>query len=189
MGVASAEKQPADKLAATVQDTLEVVYGDCCKGDSAAEKQSKVRGIVESRYDMTVLIRRAIGRNWNLMNAAEQAEVLDLVKQLVIKAYVKGLDGKERPVVSFEETLEISSKRIEVPSLVMLDGKPIRVLYRMGRMGTEWELFDIVAENISVVSNYRQQFDDHFRQENGAQLITKLQSLLQKEDLDETTTL
>jgi len=176
----SAAMEPADKLSETVDDIIEFVYGDCCVSASPEQKQVKVQELLESRYDMTVLIRRALGRNWNLLDSKEQAQVLGLVKQLVTKAYVEGLNGKERPVVSFEKTIEISSKRIEVPSVVVLDGKSVHVLYRLGRIDSEWELFDIVAEGISVVSSFRQQFDDHFRTENGAQLITKLKELLKK---------
>jgi phospholipid transport system substrate-binding protein len=181
-----AAPKPAEKLSGTVDEALEIVYGECCGQDSIGEKQAKVLALIESKYDMTVLIRRAIGRNWNLMNAEEQTQVLGLVKQLVAKAYVSGLDGKSRPDVSFEDTIQVSAKRIEIPSVVVLDGTAVRVLYRMGLMGSDWELFDIVAEDISVVSNYRQQFDDHFRRGNGAELIAKLQDLLQNENLDET---
>lgn len=188
-GQLSAAKTPAEKLVQTVEGALEAVYGDCCAEHSLEDKQAKVREVIESNFDMTVLIRRAIGRNWNLMKAGEQEQVLELVKQLVVKEYVKGVDGKLRPEVTFEKTIEVAPKRIEIPSVVVLDGKPIRVLYRMGLMRSEWELFDIVAEDISVVSNYRQQFDDHFRKGNGAELITKLTELLNKEDFDETTIL
>jgi phospholipid transport system substrate-binding protein len=52
---------------------------------------------------------------------------------------------------------------------------------------TGWQIYDIVAEDISIVSNYRQQFDDHFRKGNGAQLIEKLEKLLKQEELDVTT--
>ena len=187
--VLSAAVKPADKLVQTVHGALDVVYGDCCVASSLEEKQSKVRELIESNYDMTVLIRRAIGRNWNQMNANEQTKVLELVKQLVIKAYVKGMNGKSRPEITFDKTIQVSPNRIEIPSVIVLDGKPIRVLYRMGMMGADWQLFDIVAEDISVVSNYRQQFDDHFRKGSGADLITKLEELLQKDDLDENVKL
>lgn len=184
--VLPAAPKPAQKLANMVEGALEAVYGDCCIENSLEEKQTRVRELLESNYDMTILIRRAIGRNWNLMSADEQVQVLELVKQLVIKAYVRGLNGKGRPVISFDETIEVSAKRIEIPSVVVLDGEPIRVLYRMGMAGGDWQLFDIVAEDISVVSNYRQQFDDHFRKGNGAALVKRLEELLQKDDLDET---
>ena len=178
-------KSPAEKLAGTVDAALEVVYGDRFASYSAKDKQEEVLRLLEANFDTTVLIRRAIGRNWKLMNADEQEQLLDLVKKLVIKAYVQGMDAKERPVVSFQDLIEVSPKRIEIPSTVVLDGTSIRVLYRMGMMKSEWEIFDIVTEDISVVSNFRQQFDDHFRNGNGEQLIVKLQKLLDKEELDE----
>lgn len=181
----SATSKPAETLVQTVNRALDIVYGDCCVEISLEEKQIKVRELIESNYDITVLIRRAIGRNWNKMNSNEQTQVLELVKQLVVKAYVKGMNGKGRPEITFDKTIQVSPKRIEIPSVIVLDDTPIRVLYRLGLMGSDWQLFDIVAEDISVISNFRQQFDDHFRKENGADLITKLEELSKKDDLDE----
>ena len=108
-----------------------------------------------------------------------------LVKQLVVKAYIKGLDGKARPQLSFGDTIQVSDKRVEVQSQVLTGEKTIHVTYRLGRMQSGWEIYDIVAEDISVVSNYRQQLDDHFRQGNGAELVQKLENLLSREDLNE----
>jgi phospholipid transport system substrate-binding protein len=181
-GALHASKPQVERLSETVEAALDVVYGDCCVNATLAEKQQKVRELLESRYDFSVLLRRAIGRNWNLMSEGEQVQVLDLVERLVVKAYVESLDGKVRPEVSFEKPLSISDKRMEIPSTIVVDGKPIYVLYRMGLMESGWQIYDIVAEGISVVSNYRQQFDDHFRKGNGAELIVKLEELLNKND-------
>ena len=87
--------------------------------------------------------------------------------------------------MSYGETLMVTDKRAEVSSKVRLKDQTVRIVYRLGRMQNGWQLFDIVAEDISVVSNYRQQFDDHFRRNDGEELIAKLQELLKKEDLDE----
>jgi phospholipid transport system substrate-binding protein len=174
-----------EKLESTVVAALDIVYSDCCSELTLDEKQVKVREAIESNYDLSVVIRRAIGRNWTKLKASEQGQVMDLVKQLIVKAYVKGLDGKNRPTVTFGKVVEVSEKRMEIASEIELDGKVYNVLYRMGLMESGWQIYDIVAEDISVVSNYRQQFDDHFRKGNGAELITKLEELLKKEDLDE----
>jgi len=184
-GLSAASENPAEKLKATVEEALEVVYGDCCRDMDAEAKQAKVREVIEASYDFNVIIRRALGRNWNLMNESEQKEVLDLIKRLVVKAYIDGLSGSERPSVSYGETLMVTDKRAEVSSKVRLKDQTVRIVYRLGRMQNGWQLFDIVAEDISVVSNYRQQFDDHFRRNDGEELIAKLQELLKKEDLDE----
>lgn len=184
---AQASEAEVNRLKGVIYGAVEAIYGDANAGK--AEKQAKVRAVIEKEYDLDVIIRRAIGRNWNLMSASEQAEVLELVKQLVVKAYVDGMQGKARPKVDFGTVVEISDKRMEIPSTIQLDAQRINVLYRLGRMRTGWQIYDIVAEDISVVSNYRDQIDEHFRRGSGAELIEKLKELLTKEDLDENITL
>ncbi|WPJ96535.1 ABC transporter substrate-binding protein [Coraliomargarita algicola] len=183
----SAEEAQRAKLQGTIDAALDVIYADCCASLSDEAKQAKVRQVIEASYDLDVIIRRAIGRNWNLMTAGEQAQVLDLIKQLVLKAYVKGLNGKKRPKVTLGEVTSTSSTRMEIQSTIVLDDKTLYVLYRLREMDSGWQIYDIVAENVSVVSNYREQLDDHFRKGSGAELITRLKELLQKDEINEDT--
>jgi len=97
------------------------------------------------------------------------------------------MDGKSRPQIDLGTITKVTEKRIEIESTVLLDDKTYYVVYRLARLSTGWEIYDIVAENISVVSNYRQQIDDHFRKGNGAELITRLKELLESEDINENT--
>ena len=185
--VFSAELAEREKLHDTINAVLDVLYSDCCSDLSLEEKQAKVREAIEVKYDLSVIIRRAIGRNWRIMSESEQEQVLDLVKQLVVKAYVNGLDGKARPVIELGKVISITDKRIEIESTVKLDEKTYYVTYRLGRMSSGWQIYDIVAENISVVSNYRQQIDDHFRKGDGAGLVARLEELLKHDEINEDT--
>ena len=183
-GLHAATSSEADRLKGVIDAAIEAVYGDCCADLPPEEKQAKVRKVLESEYDLDVIIRRAIGRNWRLMNAREQEQVLELVKQLLVKAYVNSMEGKATPEVQLGETIEITDKRIEIPSKVKMEEQTVNVLYRLGRMSSGWQIYDIVAEDISVVANYRQQIDDHFRRGDAQDLIHKLEELLKKEDID-----
>jgi phospholipid transport system substrate-binding protein len=183
--VLTAEEGQREKLQSTIDAALDVIYSDCCSELTVEDKQAVVRERIEANYDLDVIIRRAIGRNWQLMKTSEQETVLELVKKLVLKAYVDGLEGKSRPEVTLGDVTTISDTRIEIISTINLDGKTYFVLYRLGRMASGWQIYDIVAENISVVSNYRQQIDDHFRKGNAAELIARLEELLQKNDINE----
>ena len=176
---------PVDKLKATVEGALDVLYSEAYQDLSEAARQVKVRELIEENYDLSVLIRRAMGRNWRLLDAGEQEQVLDLVKRLIIKAYFEGLEGRARPQVSFGSTVEVTNNRIEIPSTIQADGNEYHLLYRLGRMESGWQIYDIVAEGISIVSNYRQQFDDHFRRGTAADLISKLEDLLAQPELNE----
>ncbi len=178
------------KLSSATNDALDVLYEEQYSNSSHEEKAAAVRAILERDYDLMVLIRRTMGRNWKSLSSSEQSEVKELITQLIIKGFVNGLQGLERPTVTYGEQIMITEKRFEVPSVVTFsDGKVFNVVYRFGKLRTGWQIYDILAEEVSVVSNYRQQFDDHFRKGTGAELVDKLEDLLKKETIDRTTEL
>lgn len=181
----AAASSEVSRLKGVIDAAIEAIHGECCAGLSYAEKQAKVREALESEYDLNVIIRRTLGRNWARMSDQEQDQVLDLVKQLLVKAYVKGMEGKRPPEVTFGDLIAVTDKRIEIPSTVKFENQTINVLYRLGRMSSGWQIYDIVAEDISIVGNYRQQIDDHFRRGDGQGLIRRLNELLAKEDFNE----
>ena len=183
----SAQELQKEKLQGMIDATLDVIYSQTHASLSANEKQAQVREKIESSYDLDVMIRYAIGKNWRRMNEQEQLEVLELVKQLVLKAYVIGLEGKDRPSVTFGELTEIGKARIEIESTMVLDMKTYYILYRLRQMDSGWQIYDIVAENVSMSSNYRGQIDDHFRKGSAADLIARLKDLLAKDEFNEDT--
>lgn len=183
----SAQEAQKEKLQGMIDATLDVIYSETYASLSANERKVKVREKLESSYDLNVMIRYAIGKNWRRMNEREQLELLELVKQLVLKAYVTGLEGKDRPLVTLGELREIGKARIQIESTVVLDAKTYYILYRLRQMDSGWQIYDIVAENISMSSNYRGQIDDHFRKGSGADLIARLRDLLAKDEINEDT--
>lgn len=188
VAVLPARADESAKLAATMEATLDIMYLDDYKDYTSAQRQDAVREVLESNYDLEIIIRRAMARNWNVLTADEQIQVRNLIDQLIVKTFVEGMEGQNRPIIRCGDVVEVTSKRVEIPVVISFpDGDTFNVLYRFGRLKTGWQIYDIVAENISIVSNYRQQFDDHFRKKNGAQLIEKLEKLLKEEKLDVST--
>lgn len=183
----SAQGVQKEKLQGMIDATLDVIYSETHASLSANEKQAKVREKLEACYDLDVMIRYAIGKNWRRMNKIEQLEVLELVKKLVLKAYVSGLEGKDRPLVTFGGLTETGKARIEIESTMVLDSKTYYILYRLRQMDSGWQIYDIVAENVSMSSNYRGQIDDHFRKGSAADLIARLKDLLAKDKINEDT--
>ena len=183
----SAQEAQKEKLQGMIDATLDVIYSESYASLSANEKKLKVRQKLESSYDLDVMIRYAIGKNWRRMNKGEQLEVLELVKQLILKAYVIGLEGKDRPSVRVGELTEIGKARLEIESTMVLDAKTYYILYRLRQMKSGWQIYDIVAENVSMSSNYRGQIDDHFRKGSAADLIARLKDLLAKDEINEDT--
>ncbi|MEC7487684.1 MAG: ABC transporter substrate-binding protein, partial [Verrucomicrobiota bacterium] len=112
---------PAAKLKFVVESAIDAFYSTEYGLLPIEDKHKKVSDVIESNYDMTILIRRAVGRNWSLMNSAQQEKIVALIKVLVLRTYTVGLTGTVRPSVDFLDAVEVSDKRIEVPSIMKLD--------------------------------------------------------------------
>jgi len=171
------------KLESVTSDALEILYSTDHTDLTNQEKENAVREILERNYDLIVIIRRTMGRNWKLLSSSEQSEVEDLITKLIVKAFVEGFQGMERPIIKYGAPVTITDKRFEVPSVITFpDGRVFNLVYRFGLLKTGFQVYDIVAEGVSVVSNYRQQFDDHFRKGTSTELIERLKQLLEKEN-------
>ena len=188
-GSAMASADPVEELKASVAEAVEVLFGDECNTKSVELKRDEVRAAFEKKYNMDIIIRRAIGSNWRRLTEEEQTRVLELIKAVVLKAYIDGMQGRARPEIRYEAAVQRGEHRLEIPSIVTLEDRTVSLKYKLARMQSGWELYDLVAEEISLVSNYRQQFDDHFRRGTAAELIQKLEELLNHEKLDHKVTL
>ncbi|MCH2036110.1 MAG: ABC transporter substrate-binding protein [Puniceicoccaceae bacterium] len=177
---AAPSNSPDVKLEFVVKSAIDAFYSAENDALTIEDKYKKVVQVIESNYDITILIRRAIGRNWSRMNSTQQGEIVALIKELVLRTYADGFTGKARPIVNFLEAVEVSDKRIEIPSVINLDNQKFYVLYRLGLTRKGWQIYDIVVEGISIVSNYRQQFEDHFRRGTSEELIKKLEKMVKE---------
>ena len=171
---------PLIKIKETSESVLDILYS----GSQDIDKEILV--YLSKNYNLNIMIRRTLGRNWNKINSLHQNKIVDLIKRLVLRAYIDGMHGKMKPEIKYSKTRYLSKKRAEVPTFVYLSDKPLALTYRVGLVSDQWEIFDIVVENISIVLTYRNQFDAFFDNNTSEALIEKLEILLTKENLGQS---
>lgn len=172
-----ATNDPAIQIKETSENVLEILYSD------SQTIEEEILAYLSDNYDLDIIIRRTLGRNWNKINSEHQQRVVALIKRLVLRAYIDGMRGKIKPDIQYSDTRFISTKRAEVPTFIYFSDKPIALTYRVGLVSGQWEIFDIVVENISIVLTYRNQFDVFFTKNTSDALIKKLETLLTNENL------
>jgi len=168
---------PAIQIKETSENVLEILYSD------SKNIEEEILAYLSDNYNLDIIIRRTLGRNWNKINSEHQQRVVALIKRLVLRAYIDGMLGKRKPDIQYSDTRFISTKRAEVPTSIYFSDKPIALTYRVGLVSGQWEIFDIVVENISIVLTYRNQFDVFFTKNTSDALIEKLETLLTNENL------
>ena len=172
-----ATNDPSIKIKETSECVLEILYSE------SQDIDKEILAYLSKNYNLNIIIRRTLGRNWNKIDSAHQNKVVELIKRLVLRAYIDGMRGKMKPEIKYSKTRYLSKKRAEVPTFVYLSDKPLALTYRVGLVSDQWEIFDIVVENISIVLTYRNQFDAFFDNNTSEALIEKLETLLTNENL------
>ena len=175
-----ATNDPAIQIKQTSENVLDILYSD------SENIEEEILTYLSNNYNLDIIIRRTLGRNWNKINSEHQQRVVALIKRLVLRAYIDGMRGKMKPEIQYSVTRFISTKRAEVPTFVYFSNKPIALTYRVGLVSGHWEIFDLVVENISIVLNYRNQLDVFFKNNTSDALIKKLETLLTNENLGKT---
>jgi phospholipid transport system substrate-binding protein len=173
--------QPA--AAATPTETLKN-YGDVVlkiledptlkAADKKNERRAAVRKVAEDVFDLSETAKRALGPHWNQRTPAEREEFVLLFADLLETTYIARIDeyGGERMKYVGEK---IDGDNAVVHTRVITrKGTEIPVEARMLRRGDKWYIYDVILENVSLISNYRAQFDKIIRTSSYGELVKRL---------------
>ena len=140
----------------------------------AEAKRKELREVVYAKFDFAEMARRSLGSHWQRRSAEEQREFVRLFTDLVENAYMNNLNGYqgEKVVVGGEkqdkEFAEVETK------IITKKGEEFAVNYKLHQAGNEWKIYDVVIENISIVNNYRSQFNRVIAQSSFDELFRKM---------------
>lgn len=145
-------------------------------GPSLQQRRDEILKIVEEYFDFQEMSKRALGRPWKEISAEEQQEFVRLFKQLLFNTYVSRIEATAKPTTSTRyhgETLDDRFALVKT-QIIGVNQPDIQIDYRLLLSGTEWKVYDVVIEGISLVGNYRQQFASILNSESFESLLKRL---------------
>lgn len=163
---------PLDMVQTNVNNVLDVLRDPKLKGESAKQiKKEKLEAIYKQMFDEVELSRRTLGGNWNKLSSQQQEEFTRLYQQVLEKAYIdKILSYTNEKIVFIKENM-LAGNQAEVQTKVITASKEIPMFYRTIQKGGAWKVYDVVVENVSLVQNYRSQFNDILAKNTPDQLL------------------
>jgi phospholipid transport system substrate-binding protein len=152
---------PMATVEANVKKVLDVLRDPKLKGPSSKEtKKEKLRVIYKGMFDEVEFSRRTLARNWTKLSPAQQTEFVVLFEQVLEKAYIDKILDYSNEKVDFYKQNMISDNQAEIQTKVVTSSKEIPIFYRVTLKDGKWKVYDVVVENVSLVQNYRTQFND-----------------------------
>jgi phospholipid transport system substrate-binding protein len=149
-----------EQLKGAIERVVSTLDSPAMKGEGkAADRRAAVRLIANEIFDFGEIARRSLGRYWQPLSEAQRAEFVGLFGDLLERSYISKIElyGGEKIVYSGERMdgdLAIVSTKI-----LTKNGTEVPIDYRLFRRGDNWKVYDVNIEGISLVSNYRTQFN------------------------------
>ena len=163
---------PLDTVQTNVNKVLDVLRDPKLKAESAKEiKKEKLDAIYEQMFDEVELSRRTLGGNWNKLNPAQQQEFVQLYRKILEKAYLDKILSYTNEKIVFSKENMLSNNQAEVQAKVITSSNEIPIFYRVILKGDTWKVYDVGAENVSLVQNYRSQFNSILEKNTPDQLL------------------
>lgn len=176
LGAATAN-DPQQLVRAMADDVLSEVVA---RRDELAADTAALYRLVEERViphlDFRLITQLAVGRYWRRADAAQQERLTEEFKNLLMRTYTTALLSYSDQRLEYPPyTLEPDATQTSVPVKVFqADAPPVTVLYRMHRRNGPWQVYDVVIDNISLVTNYRSDFSRRIQQTGVDGLIAQL---------------
>ena len=124
-----------------------------------AQVIDQLREIVYTRFDFEEMAKRSLGSHWRRLSPQQQKEFVTAFTELLETTYADKLDLYEGQQVEYVgETIDKNYAEVNT-RVIGRSRETYSVDYRLHQVGGQWRIYDVVAENISLVNNYRSQFN------------------------------
>lgn len=169
--VRASTEEAENRLKASVDKVVAVAK-------SAPDRKALIAGVkpvLESILSFDAMTRRAVGPGWRQFTPEQQKEAIRLFTTLILRTYTAKFTPGELPGVEYKTASSPAPNRVEIPTTSLYKGSRYDVIYRLEETdGAPWRITDVVIEGVSMVANYRTQFDSQFKQGGADAVIAAL---------------
>jgi phospholipid transport system substrate-binding protein len=182
-GVISAAPSPMAQIERSIDAVLRVLKEPVsAAAGSSAERRAAVIAIADDIFDWTEMTRRSLARHWSTLDARQRAEFVGLFRELLAHSYMSRLEEYSgEPIRYVSERVDGDYASVGT-TITTTRGTVVPVVYRMLRSADRWRIYDVRIEGVSLVSNYRTQFNSIIQTSSFAELIARLRDKVR--DLD-----
>ncbi|MEI6491786.1 MAG: ABC transporter substrate-binding protein [Verrucomicrobiota bacterium] len=159
LGTASASTAEAEKRLKTAVDEVLTIADHASNNSGLIES---LRPVLHKYLSFSAMTRRAVGPGWRQFTLDQQKKAIDLFTILIIRTYSSKFTPGEHPEITFKSATEAEPGRVEIPTTLLYKGSHYSVTYRLEE-AEGWRVTDVVIEGVSMVANYRSQFDSEFK--------------------------
>jgi phospholipid transport system substrate-binding protein len=168
---------PTDHLRSRIDQVVKLLDDPQLKPEARArERRAAVRRIADEIFDFAETAKRSLGRHWQARTPAEREEFVQLFTDLLEKAYFSKIELYNGENISYVgESIEGDTAVVRT-RITTRQGTEVPVDYRMLRRGDRWLVYDVMIEGVSLIANYRTQFNKIIQTSSYQELVRKMKA-------------
>jgi phospholipid transport system substrate-binding protein len=167
---------PTDQVRGTADKVLAILQDPGLKAEAQRPgRRNQLRQAISARFDFNEMAKRSLGSHWQRRSAEEQRQFVQLFTDLLERSYadqIESFNGEK--IVYSREKQEKDHAEVDT-KIATKKGEEFSVNYRLHLVDREWRVYDVVIENISLVNNYRSQFNRVLAKSSFDDLLQQLQ--------------
>jgi phospholipid transport system substrate-binding protein len=158
LGPAMADEDPMSVVKTTVNQALDVLRDT---NAPLAQRQDKLRQIVAQTFDFKEMAKSALGYHWRQLTPAQQQEFTSAFIAFIEDSYLSKINDYRGQQVAFLKESQDGAQYAQVNTdIIQPNGKDaIHVNYRLLKEDGTWKIYDVTVDAISIIANYRNQFN------------------------------
>ena len=164
---------PTDQIQSAVEKATSILKDPKLQAEA---RRKALREAVYPKFDFAEMARRSLGSHWQRRSADEQREFVKVFTELIENSYMSTLESYEgEKVVIGGEKQDKDFAEVDT-KITTKKGEEFSVSYRLRQSDSDWKIYDVVIENISLVNNYRSQFNRVIAQSSFEELFRKMKN-------------
>jgi phospholipid transport system substrate-binding protein len=171
--------EPTDHIRKTT-DKIITILSDPALKNEVQTRRKMLRNTLSERFDWEEMARLSLAGHWQGLTDEEKKEFVPLFTDLLERTYMNRIENYSGDKVTYDaervkgdyslvKVTIFTDKQVEIP-----------VVYKMKKKGPEWTIYDVSIEGVSLVNNYRQQFDSIILSSSYQGLVEKLKEKVVK---------
>jgi phospholipid transport system substrate-binding protein len=173
----AAAAEPTNQLRAQIDRVLKLLDDPAMKQAARTrERRAAMRAIANDIFDFTETAKRSLGRHWAARTLAEREQFVRVFANVLERSYISKVELYGGETIQYTGDSVDGDQAAVGSRIVTRQGVQVPIQYRMQRKGDRWLVYDVVIEGVSLVANYRSQFDRIIQTSSFEELVKKMKT-------------
>jgi phospholipid transport system substrate-binding protein len=169
--------EPTDQLKTSIDQVIKVLEDPGLKAEGSTQKRrAAIREVAGETFDFGEAAKRSLGKHWQSLSEQDREEFTELFADLLERGYIARIEEyRGEKIVYSGDNIDSGAATVKT-RFTMKNGTEVPVDYRMLRKGERWRVYDVTVEGLSLVGNYRGQFNKIIEASSYQDLVKRIKT-------------